>query len=159
MRWAEPMFLLTGAVLQRVRTVCENAEKRQYAMTNRNAAAFRARRADKTGNVRFRRQLGSEVGRFGVLPAAPGRLYCRPRTHRAVPGERLGFARGDPRALRGAPGTSLVRPGWLKRVPRSMLGDSGSMLCQFLVRFLLLFEVASCQRVDVLRVRNDERQC
>ena len=39
-----------------------------------------------------------------------------------------------------------------------MLGDSGSMLCRFLVRFSLLFEVASRERVDVLRVRNDERQ-
>ena len=124
-------------------------------MTNRNAAAFRARRAGKTRNFRFRRQLGSEVGRFGVLPAAPGRLYCRPRMQRTAPGERLGFARGDRRALRGAPGTSLGR---LERVPRSMLGDSGSMLRRFWVRFSSLFEVASRERVDVRRVRNDERQ-
>ena len=39
-----------------------------------------------------------------------------------------------------------------------MLGDSGLMLRQFLVRFSSLFEVASHERVDVLRVRNDERQ-
>ena len=39
-----------------------------------------------------------------------------------------------------------------------MLGDFGSMLCRFLVGFSLLFEVASRERVDVLRVRNDERQ-
>ena len=157
MRWAEPLFLLTGAVLQRVRTVCENAEKRQNAMTNRNAAAFRARHADRTRNFRLRRQLGSEVGRFGALPAAPGRLYWRPGTHRAATEESLGIDRSDPRALRGAPGTSLGHPGGLERVPRSMLGDSGSMLRRFLVRFSSLFEVASRERVDVLRVRNDER--
>ena len=32
------------------------------------------------------------------------------------------------------------------------------MLRRFLMRFLSLFEVASRERVDVLRVRNDERQ-
>ena len=142
-QWAESLFLLTGAALQKVRTFSENAEKRQNATTNRSAAAFRARCTDRTRNFRFRRQLGSEVGRFGVLPAAPGRLYCRPRTHRAAPGERLGFARGDPRALRGAPGTSLGRPEWLERVPRSKLGDSGTMLHRFFVRFWSLFGVAS----------------
>ena len=157
-RWAEPLFLLTGAVLQRVRTLCENAKTRQNATTNRNAVAFRARRADRTRNFPFRRQLGTEVGRFGALPTAPGRLYWRPWTHRAALGGRLGLARGDPTALRGAPGTSLGRPRWLERVPRSMLGDSGLMLRQFLVRFSSLFEVASHERVDVLRVRNDERQ-
>ena len=95
-------------------------------------------------SARSRPPLGDSIG-------VPGRTGPRP-------GGRLGFARGDPRALRGAPGTSLGRPGWLERVPRSMLGDSGSMLCRFLVRFSLLFEVASRERVDVLRVRNDERQ-
>ena len=95
-RWAEPLFLLTGAALQRVRTFCENAEKRQNATTNRNAAAFRARRADKTRNFRFRRQLGSEVGRFGALPAAPGRLYWRPGTHRAATGGAPGLRPGRP---------------------------------------------------------------
>ena len=39
-RWADPLFLPTSAVLQRVCTFCENAKKRQNATTNCNAAAF-----------------------------------------------------------------------------------------------------------------------
>ena len=41
----------------------------------------------------------------------------------------------DPRS----PLRSLGRPRWLERVPRSMLGDSGLMLRQFLVRFFVAF--------------------
>ena len=119
-RRAEPLFVLAGAVLQRVRTFCEMPENRQKSKKNRSAGALRTSRMQRTRFFRSQRRLGMDFDRLGVLPGAPGCHFWRLGAYLAAPGGLRGRAQGDPGTLRDAPRTSLRRPGWLEGVPRSI---------------------------------------
>ena len=74
---AKPLFLLAGAVLSRVRRLCNKAEKRQKSMAHRSTNASRTRRAGKAQIFCSWMRLGVDFGHLGATPDAPGRC---PRT-------------------------------------------------------------------------------
>ena len=104
-RRAEPLFLLAGAVLWRVRRLDEKSENRRRLATYRSDIASQTSCTRTTQSVRSRTRLGVDFGRLGVLPGGPGHSVWRPRpllgTLRALPGR----AEDAPRLSRDAPET------------------------------------------------------
>ena len=74
-RRAEPLFLLAGAVLSRVRRLYRKTKNRRKSTKNRSDDASRTRRARKTRFFRSRTRLGVDFGRPSALPSAPGRPF------------------------------------------------------------------------------------
>ena len=62
-RSAEPLFLPAGAVLQRVRRLCENTENRQKSIENRFDDALRTSSTKKVSFFRSWTRLGVDFGR------------------------------------------------------------------------------------------------
>ena len=113
-RRAEPLFLLAGAVLSRVRRLCRKTKNRRRSTKNRSDDASRTRRARKTRFFRSRTRLGVDFGRLSALPSAPGRPFWRP-------GAPLATLRALPRRAGDAPGRSEMLP----RRLRDALGRHG----------------------------------
>ena len=86
------MFLLAGAVLQRVRTLCAKSKKPLKIVEKSVRKAFLNKPCVKTEFFRSWRRLGVHFGRLGTLLGVPfGVLECS----RLLP--------GDSRATRGTP--------------------------------------------------------
>ena len=122
-RRAKPLFLLTGAVLSRVRQLCNEAENRRKSMARRSNDASRTRRARKARFFRSRMRFGVDLGRLGALPGVPGRSFWRPvvslEALQALP-RRAGDAS---RRSRDAPGTPLGTSGRPENDFESILGS------------------------------------
>ena len=135
-RRGETLFLLTGAVLQRVRRLYENAENRQKSSNNRSDGPARPSRAKKLdfcapgcestsksiASARFRTSQGIPK----KLPFFTGTLF---RTLRALPGR----SRGVSESLRLVPGSSLGASGFPGTLPSVILDrfwePQDSILC------------------------------
>ena len=102
-RRAEPMFLLTGAALSRVRRLCRKTNNRRKSTKNRSDNASRTHSAEKTRFFRSRTRLGVDFCLLGMLPGAPGRPFWRP-------GAPLATLRTLPRRAGDAPGRSRDAP-------------------------------------------------
>ena len=77
MRSAEPLFLPTGAVLQRVRRLCENTKNRQKSIENRFDDALRMSSTKKIRFFRSRTRLGVDFDR-----RSRANLMCQGRRNR-----------------------------------------------------------------------------
>ena len=124
-RRAEPLFLLAGAVLQRVRRLSEKARSRRKSS---KIGIGNASRSCCTGNTRFFRFqtcFGIDFGRFGVLPDAPGCSLW----HSGAPLWNLwalsGRTEDSPRRSRDAPETLPRRSRDVPRSVRDALGRPG----------------------------------
>ena len=120
-RRAEPLFLLTGAALSRVRRLCRKNKNRRKSTKNRSDNASRTHSAEKTRFFRSRTRLGVDFGLLGMLPGAPGRPFWRPGGPLATL-RTLSRRAGDapetlPRRSRDAFGTLLDATGCPERVP------------------------------------------
>ena len=117
-RRAEPLFLLAGAALSRVRRLCRKSENQQKSTKNRSDDALRMSCTKKTRFFRSRTRLGVDFGRLGALPGAPGRHFWRPgaplATLRALP-ERAGDAPGRSRDAPETPSGRSCTPRGLPR--------------------------------------------
>ena len=102
-RSAEPLFLLTGAALSRVRRLCRKNKNRRKSTKNRSDNASRTHSAEKTRFFRSRTRLGVDFGLLGMLPGAPGRPFWRP-------GAPLATLRTLPRRAGDAPERSRDAP-------------------------------------------------
>ena len=120
-RRAEPLFLLTGAALSRVRRLCRKNKNRRNSRKNCSDNTSRTHSAEKTRFFRFRTRLGVDFGLLGMLPGAPGRPFWRPGGPLATL-RTLSRRAGDapetlPRRSRDAFGTLLDATGCPERVP------------------------------------------
>ena len=74
-RRAEPLFLLAGAALSRVRRLLRKSENRRKSTKNCFDDALRMRCMQKARFFLSRMRLGVNFGRLGALPGAPGRTF------------------------------------------------------------------------------------
>ena len=101
-RRAEPLFLLAGAVLQRVRCLSDQAQSRRQSSKIRIENASRSCCTGNTRFFRFQTCLGIDFGRFGVLPDDPGRSLWRSWAPLWTPWALSGRTEDSPRRSRDA---------------------------------------------------------
>ena len=118
--WAEPSFLLAGAILSRVCRLDKNMQNRKNSREHCSDDASRASRTRKARCFPSRARLSLDFRRLGTFPDAPGRAVSCPGATTGTLLVLLGRAGDAPRRSRDAPGTvsgrswvSLGVPGWL----------------------------------------------
>ena len=112
------MFLLAGAVLQRVCRLYEKAENRPKSAQNRSDIASQTNCAETTRFFGSRMRLGVDFGRLGALPGGPGRSFWHAGPHLGTFWALPGHDWDAPRRSRGDPETPSRRSRELQGVSR-----------------------------------------